>query len=65
MRIAAFQPTAFQRTAFQTGYPLANTDSYVVSYRISGDTVLTASISDTTCFSAIISQSTNIRYMVS
>ncbi len=46
------------------GYPQADANAYVVSYRIAGDTVLTASISESTRFSAIISQSTNIKYMV-
>jgi hypothetical protein len=46
------------------GYPQADANAFVVSYRIAGDTVLTASISESTRFSAIISQSTNIRYMV-
>lgn len=45
-------------------YPQADTNAYVMSYRIAGDTVLTASISESTRFSAIISQSTNIKYMV-
>ncbi len=45
-------------------YPQADAGAYVVSYRIAGDTVLTASISESTRFSAIISQSTNIKYMV-
>ncbi len=45
-------------------YPQANANAFVVSYRIAGDTVLTASISESTRFSAIISQSTNIKYMV-
>lgn len=46
------------------GYPQADANAFVVSYRIAGDTVLTASISESTRFSAIISQSTNIKYMV-
>lgn len=46
------------------GYPQADAGAYVVSYRIAGDTVLTASISESTRFSAIISQSTTVRYMV-
>lgn len=46
------------------GYPQADANAYVVSYRIAGDTVLTASISDSARFSAIISQSTTVRYMV-
>lgn len=46
------------------GYPQADAGAFVVSYRIAGDTVLTASISESTRFSAIISQSTTVRYMV-
>jgi hypothetical protein len=46
-------------------YPQADAGAFVVSYRIAGDTVLTASISESTRFSAIISQSTTVRYMVS
>ena len=46
------------------GYPQADAGAFVVSYRITGYTVLTASISDSARFSAIISQSTTVRYAV-